>query len=474
MTQRESRRNFLRALSRLAAIPTAIPHQGLALSSQLAGLAAMSAQSSNAADLGGSYKALVCLFLSGGSDSHNWVVPVDAESYASYAKARPDLAWSPTKLQTLSASGQAAGRSFGVPIELAKLTNWYEAGKAAIVANVGPLVRPLTKSDYLASVGLPQKLYSHNDQTSTWQSLSPEGAPSGWGGRMGDLLMAANAYPVFTAVSATGNAVFLTGQNVTQFQLSAEGPTSVSALEMSSIYGSSRAPAALRRTLNPSDTNPLLTEYARVLQRGINSNAFLQKTLGGVNVPTVPANKVAIGNGATTLDKIGLARQLKIVLQLIAANQTLGMRRQVFMVSMGGFDTHANQMRDQPGQMAQVAASIDYFLSGLASIGLLNNVTLFTASEFGRTLLSNGDGTDHGWGGHHFVAGGAVRGRAIYGRFPDLARGSADDVGSGRLLPTTSVIQLAATVGNWMGLSRSDLSLVLPQIGAFGDPPPFL
>lgn len=461
----------MRAMSGLAANAANIPRQGLLLGTQLAGLAAMAQQSSHAADLSGGYKALVCVFLNGGCDTHNWVVPIDADGYAAYSRVRPDLAWPLARLQAITTTGQAPGRQLAMPVELAPLARWHGAGKASILLNCGTLERPLTKAEYLAGAGLPRKLFSHNDQASMWQSLSPEGARSGWGGRMGDLLMAANANPVFTAVSATGNAAFLTGQSVTQFQVSANGLVTTSGINAPSIYGAARGSAALGRVLNPSTTDPLLAEYTRVLQRGLSANSLLQSALGGSSVPAIPTTPVALGGGTATLDTIGLAQQLRVVLQMIAANQTLGMRRQVFMVSMGGFDTHANQMRDQPGQMAQVASSIDYFLTSLQSLGLLNNVTLFTASDFGRTLVSNGDGSDHGWGSHHFVAGGAVRGGTTLGRFPDLSAGSSDDIGSGRLLPSISVSQLAASLGGWMGLSASEQVQVLPNLGNFGQGP---
>lgn len=466
-----SRRSFMRALGGLAAHAAAVPRQGLLLGTQLAGLAAMAQQSSHAADLNGGYKALVCVFLNGGSDTHNWVVPIDTEGYAAYSKARPDLAWPLARLQGIATTGQAAGRQLAMPVELAPLARWYNAGKASIVLNCGTLERPLTKAEYQTGAGSPRKLFSHNDQASVWQSLSTEGARSGWGGRMGDLLMAANAHPVFTAVSATGNAVFLTGQNVTQFQVGANGLVTAGGINATSIYGAARGSAALGRVLNPSTSDPLLAEYTRVLQRGLGANGLLQTALSGTMVPPLPTTTVANGSGSTTLDKTGLAQQLRTVLQMIAANQALGMRRQVFMVSMGGFDTHANQMRDQPGHMAQVAGAIDYFLTSLQTLALLNNVTMFTASDFGRTLISNGDGSDHGWGSHHFVAGGAVRGGTTLGRFPDLANGSADDIGSGRLLPAIGVSQLAASLGGWMGLSASEQVQVLPNLGNFGAGP---
>ena len=465
-----SRRSFLRAVGGLAA-SAAIPYRGLPLVTSLAGVAALASQNSQAATTTG-YKALVCLYLNGGSDTHNWVVPIDASGYAEYASARAEMALAANRLQGITATGQASGRSFGMPVELAPLRDLYEAGQAAIVANVGPLVRPITKAEYLADISVPAKLFSHNDQASTWQSLAPEGAPSGWGGRMGDILMSANAQPVFTAVSASGNAVFLSGSKVSQYQVGPEGPVLASSMTNPSVFGSTSAGSALQRAYATAATDRLQMEYARVMQRSLGASTVLQAALSGVNVPAIPGTAIAQVNAPnTTLDKLSLARQLRMVLQIIAANQALGMRRQVFMVQMSGFDTHNNQMRDQPAQMAQVAQSISYFMTALNSLGLQNNVTLFTASDFGRTLLSNGDGSDHGWGSHHFVAGGAVKGRQILGDFPVTALGTATDAGAGRLLPTLGVTQLAGSLAGWMGLSTTEQQIVLPNLSSFGAGP---
>lgn len=469
MTSTQSRREFLRAMGGLAAATCsrATP-LNMSLATSLAGVAAMAAQSSHAADLSGGYKALVCVFLHGGNDSHNWIVPTDASGYADYAAARRELAWPTNKLLPLTTSGQATGRSFGMPTDLAALHRWYEAGTAAAIANVGPMSRPTTKLDFQSGRALPPKLFSHNDQASIWQSLSPEGAHSGWGGRMGDILMAANSYPVFTAVSVTGNAVFLTGSSTTQYQVGPEGPVTIDGLKTNGLWGSTAASAALKRALANPGADPMQAEYVRVLQRGIGANGLLQSALSSTAALPIPSTPVTLGNGSTlTLDNDALARQLRMVAQLVKAGQTMGMRRQVFMVSMSGFDSHTGQMRDQPSLMARVALSIDYFLTALTGMGMLNNVTLFTASEFGRTLLSNGAGSDHGWGSHHIVAGGAVRGRNIHGRFPATTLGGPDDVGSGRLLPAYSVSQVAAPLARWMGLTATEVSTVLPDIGNF-------
>lgn len=463
------RRHFLKAMAGLAG-SAAVPRLGLPLAAQLAGLGALASHTAaGAADTSG-YKALVCVYLQGGSDSHNWVVPMDTTGYADYARVRAELAWPLARLQPITSTGQAAGRSFGMPTELAGLRNWYESGQAAVVANVGPLVRPVSKAEFQAGAGLPSKLFSHNDQASTWQSLLPEGAPTGWGGRMGDILMSANAYPVFTAVSATGNAVYLAGNVVNQYQVTTTGPVAATAMTDSAAFGSASVAGALQRAYaNSSSGDRVRDEYARVMQRGLGAGSTLASALGSTNVPALPALAVAGATGAmpATLDKVGLAQQLRVVAQMMAAHQSLGMRRQVFMVAMGGFDTHNNQMRDQPGQMAQVSMALDYFLGTLANQGLLNNVTLFTASDFGRTLVCNGDGSDHGWGSHHFVAGGAVRGRNIHGSFPTTALGTAEDLGSGRLLPSTSVSELAASLAGWMGLTPAEQAFVLPNLGNF-------
>lgn len=469
-----SRRAFLRATAGLAAAAaTPFGHRfSLPLASGLAGLGAMAAQKVSAANTSDGYKALVCLFMNGGNDSHNWVVPTDSSNAASYAAARGELAWAQSKLLPITSSSQGSGRSFGMPQELGPLRTWYEAGKAAIVANVGTLVRPVTKAEVQAGVGLPTKLFSHNDQAATWQSLQPEGAAAGWGGRMGDLLMSANQYPVFTAVSASGNSVFLSGQSVNQYQVSDSGPVLISGAQAGWRAGSSATPTALRNLLSGSGSNDFEAEYLKVVQRSLSTGSTLQTALAATSVAALPTTTTTLPSGSTfVLGTDSLAKQLRVVAQMIAAGPGLGMRRQVFMVSLGGFDSHSFQMRDQPLMMARVAHSVDWFLSSLQAQGMLDNVMLFSASDFGRTLVSNGDGCDHGWGSHHFVAGGQVKGREILGSFPVTALGTSDDTGSGRLLPSTSVSQLAARLGAWMGLSNTELQLVLPNLVNFGPGP---
>lgn len=471
MASNNSRRAFLAAASGLAA--TGLGRFATPLAMNLAGLGSLAASQASAATTNDGYKALVCLFMQGGNDSHNWVVPMDSANYASYAAARRELAVPANKLQAMSTSGQAAGRSFGMPQELSPLLARYEAGQCAVVANVGTLVRPVTKSEAMAGVGVPAKLYSHNDQQAVWQSLQPEGAPTGWGGRMGDVLMAANQEPVFTAISTNGNAVFLSGSKVSQYQLGLNGPVMISPAQAGTHAGSTAVPTALKSMLGAtSSPNDFQAEYLKVVQRSLATAGTLQSALSSSGVPALPSANITLPDGTSlNLASDQLAKQLRVVAQMIAAAPRLGLQRQVFMVSVSGFDAHAFQMRDQPLMMARVAQAVDWFMSALQGVGMVNNVTLFTASDFGRTLVSNGDGSDHGWGSHHLVVGGAVKGKQILGDFPVTALGTASDVGSGRLLPSTGVTQLAGTLGAWMGLTSTERQLVLPNLSNFGPGP---
>jgi uncharacterized protein (DUF1501 family) len=469
-----NRRAFFRASAGLAAAAAAPlgPRLHLPLAMGLAGLGSLAASQARSAGTLDGYKALVCLYMAGGNDSHNWLLPTDSGNRASYAAARGELAWPTDRVQDIGNGGQASGRSFGMPVELAPLRQWYSQGKLAWLANVGTLVRPVTKAEFQAGVGLPAKLFSHNDQAATWQSLQPEGARTGWGGRMGDILMAANQQPVFTAVSAGGNAVFLSGGQVTQYQVGTNGPVAINGAQDGWRAGSSAVPGELRKLLAGSGTNAFEAEYLRVVQRSLATSGTLQAALAAgpaLDLPTAPITLPA--GTALALHNDALARQLRIVARMIAVGQSLGMKRQVFMVSVGGFDTHSFQMRDQPLLMGRLAHSVDWFLQAMQAQGQLNNVVLFSASDFGRALSSNGDGCDHGWGGHHFVAGGAVKGGKIHGTMPVNALGTTDDLGAGRLLPSTAVTQYAASLGSWMGLGPGDLATALPGLGNFAAAP---
>jgi uncharacterized protein (DUF1501 family) len=449
MTPRSaSRRLFLRQASALGLAGTAAP-----FALNLASIGAAAA--ATAAD----YKAIVCVFLTGANDAHNTVVPVDAASYATYAAARGALAWSPAELAALApATPLPNGRQVGLPLPLGPLATLFDAGQCAVVANVGPLVVPTDRASFNAkSVPLPPKLFSHNDQQSVWQASVPEGAKTGWGGRIGDLLASQNASQIFTCNSLTGSAVFLSGQSVQSFQIDpAQGSIPFSALAANALYGSAAGAGALRATLTRSRTHLLESDLRAVNQRSIDSNTALAAAL---------AAAPALSTSFPTSN--ALATQLAMVAKIISVGAELGARRQVFMVSLGGFDTHSGQDATHPALLAQLAGAIDAFQRAMVELNAAQKVTLFTASDFGRTLTVNGDGTDHGWGGHHFVVGGAVSGRRIVGSYPELTAGASTDAGNGRLIPTTAVEQYAATFATWMGVADADLPLVLPNIGNF-------
>ena len=456
-----SRRQFLGAAAGLAAHQLNAP---FALS--MATIGTLAAQNSLAA--GSDYRALVCLYMGGGNDSHNWLIPTDFAGYADYVHARPALALPQASLLPLSiAPAQRASRPFGLAPELQPLRDLYEQKRLAFVANVGTLKLPTTLADFTAGRNLPAKLFSHNDQASTWQSFSPEGAHAGWGGLMGDILMSGNGKPIFTAVSTAGTAVFLAGNSVVQYQLGSAGPVGINGFTRGALSAPGSVANALQQVYASPGSNAYQPDYARVVQRSAESYAVLRDALATTAVTSIPQLPVTVDSRATTLDQDPLARQLRTVAQLIAANQTLGMKRQVFMVQINGFDTHANQLRDHAALGTRVAQSTSYFMSAIQALGLGSNVTLFSASDFGRSLVSNGAGTDHGWGSHHFVAGGAVKGQNIYGAFPATVLGGANDTGSGRLLPSTSVQEYAAPLGRWMGVSETDLALVLPNLTRF-------
>ena len=446
----QSRREFLRTASRLSIAGSAAP-----FALNLAAIGAAAAQSA------GDYRALVCLFMYGANDHNNTVIPYDTASFNAYIGARANIARAFADLLPLTPAtpltGNNAGRQFALPTELAPLKSIWDAGKLAIMANVGPLIVPTTKAQYTnLSVPLPPKLFSHNDQQSVWQSSAPEGAKIGWGGRIGDLMVSQNANSVFTCNSISGSAVFLAGQVSVAYQLGTSGSAAISGIT-GSLFGSSSASGTLTTLITSGGNNVFTQDLAETTQRSIDANAKLSAAL--VTAPDFPL--------PAELATSSLGAQLRVVARMIASRNQLGAKRQVFFVSLGGFDTHANQLTTQPGLHAQIGNALAYFYNTTVAMGIADQVTAFTGSDFGRTLISNGDGSDHGWGSHHFVVGGAVKGQRYYGTFPIMGLNNNDEVGSGRLLPTTSVDQFAATLARWVGVADSDMRLVLPNIGNF-------
>jgi len=443
-----SRRAFMKRVSSLSLAGAATPWA--------VNLAALGeAAASTASD----YKALVCVFLYGGNDYANTLVPYDQTNYDLYNGLRPTLAYARTALDATAlspATPLAGGRQYAIAPELAPLLPLFNAGHLAVMLNVGTLIQPTTKAQYTAkSVPLPPKLFSHNDQQSVWQSSSPEGATSGWGGRIGDLFEAGNGNATFTCVNVSGNAVYLSGKTAVQYQVSPSGSVALRALN-NPLFGSAACSSALQSVITQPRTHLLEAEYTRVTQRSITANQLLTASL-------LPASSITTAFPTPN----SLADQLKLVARMIASADALGAKRQVFFVSLGGFDTHDGLLTTHPTLLTNVSNALSAFYAATVELGVASQVTTFTASDFGRTLSGNNDGSDHGWGSMHFLLGGAVNGQRFYGTPPAVASNGPDDVGQGRLLPTTSVDQYAATLGKWFGVSDTDLLTVLPNLSNY-------
>jgi uncharacterized protein (DUF1501 family) len=445
------------------------------------------------------------------------VLPTDAASWANYTAVRnqaPDsiallapgtvplataAAGSPARLGGVLpiAPANAQGRSFALHPVMDTLRDMFNTDKRlAILPNVGPLIVPTSKVQYgQSSHPKPVNLFSHNDQTNTWQSFKPEGATQGWGGLMGDVIASQNQRAVFTAISASGSAVWLSGQNVRQYQVNSAGATRLGTNGNNQLFGMTNANvvAAMKSIVTGSrGGHPFEADIAEVTGRSIDAEETLRGVLKPASDPlfgTTPAGtatynantdpKLMYDNPLTGVKTAnGLAQQLQIVARMIDASGATGVqaKRQVFFVNLGGFDTHDAQNRAHADLYARIGHALRYFDTTLAAMGAQNKVTLFTASDFGRTFTSNGDGTDHGWGAHHFVMGGAVKGGDLYGAFPVLGAknannnnfdSSADQIGNGALLPTTSVDQLGATLAKWFGVSDSNAGLIFPHLSSF-------
>jgi uncharacterized protein (DUF1501 family) len=417
------------------------------------------------------YKAIVCVYLYGGNDYANTVVPWDSTSYTMYNNLRSDIALASSALagtvltpsNTVAANSQTAAPQFALAPELAPLVTLFNANKLSVALNIGTLVAPISRAQFLAkSVPVPPQLFSHIDQQKYSQSLSST-ETTGWGGRIEDLLMSANTTSTFSAISATGNALYLTGDSALQYQVSTSGAVAINGLN-GSIYGSNSVGSALNTLITASSSNLFEAQVSAVNTRSISAQSAMHAALGTTSpfASLFPANN-------------NLASQLQVVARIINARAALGAGRQVFLVSLSGFDNHDSLATLHPPLMATLANALSAFQAALAQMSLGPNVITFTASDFGRTLTSNGDGADHGWGSHHFLMGDAIQGGKVLGRAPVLANGGPDDVGQGRLIPTLAWDQLAGSLGTWLGVSSSSLATILPNLANFaGSSPGFI
>ncbi|MEL6706703.1 MAG: DUF1501 domain-containing protein [Pseudomonadota bacterium] len=454
-----SRRNALRTLGAGAVAGTA-----------MAG--APGVFTSHAADTS-DYRALVCVFLFGGMDSHDVVIPFQQAEYDGWRSirrsfvARQGASRDRGSLLSLTRASRPPEEvpQHALAPELANIKALYDSGDAAVVANVGPLVEPVTRQAFEAGVArLPPRLFSHNDQQNIWQAGAPEGAQFGWGGLFADAVLASGGNsnrPQFTTITTEEVGPFLTGRTAAPFRIGINGAAQVNILEELADQADPAFVNAVRDQLagrSFSGGNVIERDIAAKLAAGLDSNDFYGQ---------------ALASGMASFSGFGagpLSAQLRAVANTIAVRGQLSASRQIFFVGLGGFDTHSAQAIDLPRLLRELDSGIAAFHSAMVSLGLSQQVTVFTASDFGRTLAVNGDGTDHGWGGHHFAIGGAVRGGEIYGDIPPATIGHDQEVGGGRLIPTLAVDQYAAQLGRWFGLTPSETATALPNLGRFTPP----
>ncbi len=490
MTSRDiiDRRNFLRRATGLAL--------GTSAASAILDLRLMNTALAQAGASYPDYKALVCVFLSGGNDGNNMVIPFDTDRYASYAGIRGNsLALFRDQAATSAgtngntyygralSTANTGGEEAAVHSSMPEMQALFDSGKLAFIRNVGVLSEPLTRGEYRAgSKKRPPQLFSHNDQVTQWQTSLPDViSRTGWGGRLMDRIRLdfaeQNISPgqVSMSVSIAGTNTWEVGEIVNQFKVSTSGASTFSAYSGTAnaarktlIDQILRAPGfGGDAALNANRTNLGLLDYRNVNERSLLNGAAL--STGLASIPT--ATNTAITNAFAQTNNSGLGQQLKMIARIIAARNSIGMKRQIFFCSIGGFDTHGLQPQAHANLMAEVSRGMKALYDATAALGVADKVTSFTAADFGRTFKSNGLGTDHAWGNNHIVAGGAVKGGKLYGTFPTFQLGGPSDTDNsnptGRWIPTTSVDEYSASLARWFDVPESAIDVIFPNLNRF-------
>lgn len=408
----------------------------------------------------GDYKAMVCILLAGGNDSYNMIVPNDADQYGEYAGLRADLALPQASLLPLAGTA-ANGRNYALHPGMPEVQQLYANGELGVIANVGTLIEPVDASAFNAGAQVPLGLFSHADQIAQWQTAAPDARiAAGWGGRIADLMQDVNAANgISMNISLGGTNLFQSGNQAVEYAIGAEGDgaVSINAYDDGTQFGDFRK-RMIDELLAVPQTNLLRGEYSNRLRRSIDAQKVFTEALQASTGPS------------TTFSAGPFSQALRQVARVIAARDQLGACRQTFFVQVGGWDHHDEVLDNQAQMLPAISQGLSEFRDALVDIGTFNDVTTFTISDFGRTLTSNGKGSDHGWGGHHLVMGGSVSGSQIYGEYPLLSASSPLDVGRGVIIPTTSVDSYFAELALWYGVSPADLDGILPNVRNFYSP----
>lgn len=427
-------------------------------SSTLAATMARLQLANAATDPSSDYKALVCIFLFGGNDSYNMVVPTSTSAYATYANVRQNLAIPQSNLLSITPAIQS-GIEYGFHPSMNGIRDLFQNENLAILANAGTLVEPITKSGYLDKTQItPPQLFSHNDQQTFVQALNQSTATSGWAGRIAEIMSGLNINNELSMnISLSGSNIWQTGNGVIPYAINGTGIESLNQFNKKATDNIEISRTQIYQTLLQSaNSHVFAKEYATVQQRAWILADNISETL---------AAQTPLSTNFPSGSK--LATDLKMVANLISARDALQTKRQIFFIGMGDFDTHGDQENRQPALFSELSAGLTAFNAAMSELNMSDKVTAFTATDFGRTLTSNGDGTDHAWGGHQLIMGGAVQGRNIYGTMPSLALNSDDDIGEGRIIPSTSIDQYGATLARWFGVPSDSINTIFPNLNHF-------
>ena len=416
---------------------------------------------SAAAQTASGYRALVCVLLAGGNDSFNMLVPTDSDQFAEYAAIRSDLALAQTDLLALPGSA-SNGRSYGLHPGMSELQSLFSNGDAALMANVGTLLEAYDGQAVAnGTARLPLGLFSHADQINQWQTAAPDARiAQGWGGRIADLMQEANVMNgVSMNISLSGTNVFQSGNQVAEYAIDSvgDGAPGINAYDDGTEFGDLKK-RMIDDLLAVQQNNLFRREYSRRLRGAIDAQAVFVDAL-----QTSPVLSTGFSPGP-------FSQSLRQIARVIGARDALGATRQTFFVTVGGWDHHDDVLDNQARMLPAISQGLQEFRDALVELGVFSDVTTFTTSDFGRTLTSNGKGSDHGWGGHHIVMGGAVNGGSLYGDYPILSPSSPLDVGRGVYAPTTSVDEYFAELALWFGVPVSELDQVLPNVRSFYSP----